>query len=134
MRVIYEHHGLNRCPNCAAPISATSVDKCPACDAAIADSNAPRPVDSPPHGDTSSIWPYIVGGPLILVSVILLLFAAKLGRNGGELAAVPALLYLVTGIAVINATSPTGKTLSLLASIFLYYVLYVLSSACIFCK
>ncbi len=48
--------------------------------------------------------------------------------------AVPAIVYLATGVAVINASSPTGRMLSLLVSAFLFYLLVVLNTACIFCK
>lgn len=134
MRLIHEPHDLSHCPNCSSPLADPSADKCPTCNALITDPSGLHREGRRPHAYGSSFWGYVVGGPLILVSLVLLVFAAKMGSNGGQLVAVPALVYLATGVAVINASSPTGRMLSLLISVFLYYLLFLLNSACIFCR
>lgn len=55
---------------------------------------------------------WILGLPLFIVAGGLLFFASKLGANGGELAAVPALVYLAVGLGVVASGSKAWKIIA----------------------
>jgi hypothetical protein len=132
------------CPNCSAELASTSIDECWNCGALFA-GNGWRPTVQPngtfkarikpesvigseaisiANPSPTQPWQYVLGFLLLLIAAPLLFIAFKAGGNGGVLFAIPALLPLFTGIAVLAARSELSKGLSAVAG-FLTLLLFV---------
>jgi hypothetical protein len=71
---------------------------------------------------------------LMLVAAALFVLATKMGSNGGELATVPAVMYLCSGLGVLMARTSGAKTLAVLCSLPLLLLLYAVQGVCLICK
>lgn len=120
------------CSNCKAAIT-SQLRFCGVCGKDLLDPNSPL-VTPEARDERASVWQYVLGGVLIIPALALLLFSVKLGSNGGTVFAVPALVFLGVGFVVIFARSSRGKTLAVLVSLPLLFVLMLLSNACLTCR
>ena len=86
------------CPNCFAELSdGAGSSTCVKCNAAFGADSSWSPISGQAVKSTSlsnelSILKKVIGGSWIAIAALLFALTAKMGSNGGELAAVPALL------------------------------------------
>lgn len=126
------------CPNCNAALHTSKDESCWNCDASFTAEGGWRALDRPagkfrvrkkpsksteqvsiesagavsPEAPGDVILRWLLGLPILLLGAGLMIFAAMLGRNGGELAFFPAVLYIVVGLTVLNSRSVIAKLIA----------------------
>ena len=110
------------CPNCFAVLAdGISSSKCVKCNAIFGAESSWSPTSSQVLKTASlssglKILKRVVGGAYIILAALLFALAGKIGNNGGELAAIPGLLFLLVGTVVAIARTKADVAVGLIAS------------------
>ena len=82
----------------------------------------------------SRLWRWLAAALLAVPGVVLFVFAALLGQNGGQLALVPALVCLLIAAALVLSRSKWATALSVVAAGAVLLLMYALNDACVVCN